>query len=62
MAEKTMEEKVHELRRKLEELLRRERQVQFDKKTAVKSYDDELKGIKDEIKITLGDLDKLQVK
>jgi len=62
VAEKTQEEKVQEARKKLEELLRRKRQVEFDKKTAVKSYDDELKDIKDELKITLDDLDKLQVK
>ena len=48
-----------ELREKLERLLRREAEVNKDKKNAVKTYGDELKEIKGEIKDVLVAIDEL---
>lgn len=45
-----------ELRAKLEELNRKQAQVKFDKKTANKAYNDELKEIQGEIDGVLEDL------
>lgn len=57
-----MPEKVtaDELRKKLEELLRRAATVEADKKTANTSYNEELKEIKDEVKKTLAEIDEIK--